>query len=132
MLNIRKIKKLLSLSKKNLSLNGKIFIFTLNPHKNELPTFGLMKLKLNKSLKRDKKILRLITNIYPNRVIKKFIYKVDIKKKNYLKMIQKRYISTLLTMTNKEISKGIEEINLKFSCVLKFNDNLKCIIIKKF
>ena len=132
LLNIRKIKKLLSLSKKNLSLNGKIFIFTLNPHKNELPTFGLMKLKLNKSLKRDKKILRLITNIYPNRVIKKFIYKVDIKKKNYLKMIQKRYISTLLTMTNKEISKGIEEINLKFSCVLKFNDNLKCIIIKKF
>ena len=57
-----------------------------------------MKQKLNQTLKRDKKILMIITKLYPNRIKKNFIYKVQIIKKDYLKMIQKRYISTLLTL----------------------------------
>ena len=126
-----KIKKLLSLSRKNLSPNGKIIIFSLNPIKIEIPTFRLMKKKLTKSLKKDKKILNIIMKLYPNKILKKFIYKVKIRKKKYLKMIQDRYISTLLSMTTSELSDGVKEINFKFDKILKFNDNLVCIIIKK-
>jgi ubiquinone/menaquinone biosynthesis C-methylase UbiE len=131
LLSINEIKKVLSLSKKNLSPNGKILIFTLNTSNNEIPTFKLMKNKLTKSLKRDKKILDLIIKLYTNKIIKKFIYKVKISKKKYLKMIKKRYISILLLMTMNQLSNGIKEINSKFDKILRFNDNLICIIIKK-
>ena len=62
--NFREIKKLLSLSKKNLTQDGKILIFTLETYKNELPTFRLMKTRLTKSLQRDEKISNLITTLY--------------------------------------------------------------------
>jgi len=130
LLSIYEIKKVLSLSKKNLSPNGKILIFTLNTNNNKIPTFELMKNKLIKSLKRDKKILNLIIKLHPNKIIKKFIYKVRISKKKYLKMIQKRYISILLPLSLKELSNGIKQIDLKFNKLLRFNDNLICIIIK--
>ena len=130
LLDSSKIRKLLSLLKKNLRPNGKIFIFALNSYKNEWPAFKLMQIRLNKSLKKDQKILSLITNLYPNRIIKKFFYKVKISKKKYLEMIKKRYTTILLPMTNKELSKGIVEINLKLPKTLRFNDNLICIIIK--
>jgi len=129
LLDLNKIKKLLILSKKNLSSNGEIFIFTLETDSNQLPTFKLMKKKLIESLKRDKKILKIITKLYPNRIMKKFIYKVKINKKNYLKMIQNRYISILLTLPKKELLKGIKEINLKYKNNIKFNDKLICVIL---
>ena len=46
------IKKLLKLLKKSLNPKGKILIFTLDTVKNEIPTFKLMKHKLNESLKK--------------------------------------------------------------------------------
>ena len=52
-------------------------------------------------------------------------------KKKYLEMIKSRYISTLLKFSAKEISEGIDEINLKYKKLLKFKDKLQCIIIKK-
>ena len=113
LLNFNEIKKLLNLLKKNLSKNG------------------IMKKKLIKSLKRDKKILEIITKLYPHRIKKKFTYKVEIFKEKYLKMIQNRYISTLLSLSKKEILKGMVEINLKYkSNIIRFNDKLICIIIK--
>ena len=130
LLNLNEIKKLLNLLKKNLSPNGRIFIFTLETDNNKLPTFRLMKTRLMKSLKRDKKILKIITRLYPYRIKKKFIYKVEIIKKNYLKMIQNRYISILLSLPKKELLKGVKEINLKYKKNIKFNDKLICIILK--
>jgi len=130
LLNLDEIKKLLILSKKNLSPSGRIFIFALDTDKNQLPTFKLMKIKLIKSLKRDKKILTIITKLYPYRIKKFFIYKVEIIKKNYLKMIQNRYISTLLPLSKKELLKGVKEIDLKYKDNIKFNDKLICIILK--
>ena len=130
LLNLDEIKKFLILSKKNLSPSGRIFIFTLDTDKNQIPTFKLMKTKLIKSLKRDKKILTIITKLYPYRIKKFFIYKVEIIKKNYLKMIQNRYISTLLPLSKKELLKGVKEINLKYKNNIKFNDKLICIILK--
>ena len=129
LLDLNTIKKLLFLSKKNLSKNGKIFIFTLDTYQNELPTFKLMKTKLEKSLDRDKKILEFISNLYPKRLKKKFIYKVKILKKKYLEMIEERYISILLSLNNKQIRIGLKEINSKYKKTIRFKDRLTCIVL---
>jgi len=128
LLNIKRIKKLLRLSKKNLNKNGKIFIFSLDVDKNELPTFKLMKKYLVKSLEKDKKILKLISKLYPYKK-SKFEFKVNIMKKKYLDMIQKRYISTLLPMTKNQLRIGIKEIDFKYQNNIKFTDKLICIIL---
>ena len=127
--NLKQIKKLLDHSKKNLNQNGKIFIFALDTNKNKLPTFDLMKKKLTKSLKRDKKILKFISEIYSIKKKRRFTYNVKISKKDYLRMIKKRYISTLLTLSEEEISKGIKEINSKYGNFLRFTDKLICIVL---
>ena len=129
LLSIKEIKKLLNLLKKNLDQNGKIFIFTLDTNKNELPTFDLMKKRLIKSLKRDKKILKIILDLNLVKIKKKFIYNVKISKKDYLDMIRKRFISILLTMSKKNISKGIDQFDSKYGKSLKFKDKLTCIIL---
>ena len=129
LIKLSEIKKTLFRLKKRLNPRGKILIFTLDTHKNEIPTFNTMKLKLNKSLNRDKKILRLITKIFPNRIKKKFIYKVKINKKKYLEMIEKRYISTLISLSEKQLLRGIQEIKTKYKDTLKFKDKLICIIL---
>ena len=125
------IKRLLKSLRKNLNSNGRIFIFTLDTEKNEIPTFKLMRQKLNKSLQRDKKILKLLSNSYSKKFKKKFIFKVKITKKKYIKMIENRFISTLLPMKKKEILDGIKEINATFNNIIRFNDNLVCIILRK-
>ena len=128
LLSLKEINRLISSSKKNLSKNGKILIFTLDPDKNELPTFKLMKKKLTSSLNRDKMILKLIKKLYPYKK-SKFIYKVNIIKTKYLEMLKKRYISTLLPLTEHQIQAGITEINNKYETNIKFNDKLICIIL---
>ena len=129
LLDIKQIRRLLDLSKKNLNQNGKIFIFALDTNKNELPTFNLMKKRLTKSFKRDKKILKFISEIYSIKKKRRFIYNVKILKKDYLKMIKKRYISTLLALSEKEISKGVKEINSRYGNFLRFTDKLTCIVL---
>ena len=129
-LKMREIKALLIKMKKNLKPNGKILIFTLEPRKNEIPNFTLMRTRLLKSLKRDEKILKFISKLYPKRIIKYFSYKVKISKKKYISMISKKFISTLLNLNKEQIVTGINEINLKYKKDLNFNDKLVCIIIK--
>ena len=129
LINIKEIKRLLKSLNKNLNQNGKILIFTLDTNKNELPTFDLMKKKLIKSLKRDKKIMKVISDLNLVKIKKKFIYKVRISKRDYLDMIKKRYISILLTMSEKEISKGIKQVNSKYAQNIMFRDKLICIIL---
>ena len=129
LLTFKKIKRLLFLCKKNLKHNGKIFILTLDGKRNELPTFRKMKIRLNKSLKRDNEVLKLITRLYPKRKRKNFIYKVKINKKKYLTMIENRYISILLPLSKNEILEGIEEINYKYKNYIQFRDKLDCFIL---
>ena len=130
LIKMREIKTLLIKMKKSLKPNGKILIFTLEPHKNEIPNFTLMRTRLLNSLKRDEKILKFISKLYPKRIMKYFSYKVKISKKKYIDMIFKKFISTLLKFNKKQITKGINEINFKYKKNLKFNDKLVCIIIK--
>ena len=129
--NLRDINKILSYSHASLEVGGIVLILTLDTKNNEIPTFPLMKQKLNQSFKRDiliwKKLLKL--NIKKN--ITKFSFKVSVKKHTYLKMIKQRYISTLLKLSSLQISNGINEINLKYKKNILFNDKLKCIIFTK-
>jgi len=129
--NLRDVKRILSYSHASLEVGGIILILTLDTKNNEIPTFSLMKQKLNQSLKRDiliwKKLLQL--NIKKN--ITKFSFKVSVKKNTYLKMIKQRYISTLLKFSSLQISNGINEIDLKYKKNILFNDKLKCIIFTK-
>ena len=129
-LSLKEIKKLLSLSKNCLNSGGRIAIFTLATSKNEIPTFVKMKKKLNKSLKRDQKILRLINDLYPGGLSKTFSFKVKISRKKYVEMIKNRYISTLLNLSNTEILKGINEINRNYRKRLNFKDKLICLLLK--
>ena len=129
LMKLSEIKKLLRSLKNKLNSKGKILIFTLDIEKNEIPTFKLMKLKLNKSLKRDRKILNIIKNAYPNIIKKKFIFNVKITKKKYLDMIRNRYISTLIPFSKKELTKGIQEIHSRHKDILRFKDKLICIIL---
>tara|TARA_B100000614_G_scaffold17089_1_gene14087 strand:+ start:454 stop:1164 length:711 start_codon:yes stop_codon:yes gene_type:complete len=131
LLKKNQIIKILNLCKKKLNRNGKILVLSLDPDKNEIPTFKIMYKTLKKSLRRDNKIFELINNTYPKLLIKDFTYPVKILKKDYLEMIKKRYISTLLNLTNNQISDGLKEINIKYKKKLFFNDNLICMIIKK-
>ena len=129
LIKLSDVKKLLKSLVKILNTKGKILIFTLDTTNNEIPTFKLMKFKLNKSLSRDKKILKIITNLYPKRIKKKFIFKVKISKKKYIEMIESRYISTLIPLSKKQLNQGIQEIKLSYKNQLKFKDKLNCIIL---
>ena len=124
------INKLLLICKNKLNTNGKIIILSLDPHKNEIPAFDLMKKKLKQSLKRDKSLFQLIKKFNTNLTVKKFIFNVKISKNKYLQMIKNRYISTLLNFTEKQIINGLNEIDIKYKKKLNFKDQLICLIIK--
>ena len=125
------ILKLLSICKNKLNTNGKIMILSIDPKKNDIPTFALMNKKLQHSLARDKKIFNLIYKAYPKVVRKSFLFKVSILKKKYLNMIENRYISILLSFNQKQINLGLSEIYSKYKKLIKFNDRLICLIIKR-
>ena len=122
--------KLLSICKNKLSPNGKIVILSLDPNKNEIPTFQLMNKKLNISLKKDEKLFNLILKNQNKIIIKKFVFHVQVLKTKYLQMIKNRYISILLNLSNNQINNGISEIQKNYGKVLKFKDRLICFVIK--
>jgi len=129
--NLREITKVLRFAHDSLDAGGVILILTLDAKNNEIPTFSLMKQKLNHSFKRDNLIWKKLLQLNIKKNITKFNFKVNVKKNTYLKMIKQRYISTLLKFSSLQISNGINEINLKYKKNILFNDKLKCIIFKK-
>jgi ubiquinone/menaquinone biosynthesis C-methylase UbiE len=129
--NLKDIKKILSYSLASLEVGGIILILTLDTKNNEIPTFSLMKQKLNLSFKRDILIWKKLLHLNIKKNITKFNFKVSVKKNTYLKMIKRRYISTLLKFSSLQITNGINEINFKYKKNILFNDKLKCIIFKK-
>ena len=131
LLKKKQAKKLLSICKNKLNPNGKVIILSLDPKKNEIPTFPLMKEKLRISLNKDEKLFDLIFKNKSKLNIKKFTYEVKILKNKYLQMIRNRYISTLLNFTDEQIKAGIIEIKNDYGNILKFKDRLICFILKK-
>ena len=128
---IKDIKNILKLSKKMLNINGKIIIFTLDPINNEIPTFSIMKKKLKKALIRDKKIIRSISYLFNGKLIRGFSYKVKISRKKYMEMINSKYISVLLGMSQKTIFSGLNQIKRKYKKQISFEDKLICLVLNR-
>ena len=128
---IKDIRNILKLSKKMLNINGKIIIFTLDPLNNEIPTFSIMKKKLKKALIRDKKIIRSISYLFNGKLIRGFSYKVKISRKKYMEMINSKYISVLLGMSQKTIFGGLNQIKRKYKKQISFEDKLICLVLNR-
>ena len=129
--NKNQINLLLNYAKFKLSGKGKILIFSLKTKNNQIPCFKQMKNKLNKSLKKDELLFKIIKKNLKNTKEISFNFKVSITKKKYLRMIKDRYISCLLNISFKDLKFGINELNLKLKNQIYFNDTLKCICFKK-
>ena len=122
---------LLNLSKKSLNNKGKILIFSLKTNNNKIPCFKKMRKNLEKSLKRDEVLFKIIKKNLKKITYTNFNFKVSISKQKYVRMIKERYISCLLNMSNKEIKFGISEIKSKYKNQINFVDTLKCISFNK-
>ena len=129
--NNNEIKTLLAQAKSQLNNKGQILILTLKTRNNKIPCFKKMKILLNKSLKKDKTILAIIKKNLKKSKESYFKYNVNISSKKYSKMINDRYISCLLSMNQKVLKSGIDEINNKFGRLIKFEDVLKCVSYRK-
>ena len=127
----RQIKLLLNLAKKKLNKNGQILIFSLKTNNSEIPCFKVMRLKLLKSLKRDKDLLKLVKKNLKKYRKRNFNFKVNLQKTKYIGMIKSRYISCLLDISESEIIKGINEIKFNYKDKIKFTDTLNCINYRK-
>ena len=127
----KNLNRLLNLAKKRLNTKGKILIFSLKTKNNKIPCFKKMRKNLEKSLKRDEFLFKIIKKNLKKISYTYFNFKVNISKQKYIRMIRERYISCLLNMSSKEINLGISEIKLKYKNQIKFTDTLKCISYRK-
>ena len=126
-----KIVSLLNLVKMNLNEKGTLLIFSLKTKNNKIPCFKIMKKRLNNSLEKDKILFKIIRKNLRRIKETNFNFNVKISKRKYVSMIKNRYMSCLLSLSKKEIEKGIDEINLNFKNQLNFTDTLKCISFRK-
>jgi ubiquinone/menaquinone biosynthesis C-methylase UbiE len=122
--------KLIKVCKNNLKKNGVLLIFSLNTLDNEIPCFKLMKQKLNRGLKRDSRMLKSACKILKGNKIDKFKFKVSITKKKYVQMLEQKYISCLVNLSEAQIFKGINEIKDTYPNKISFTDILICIKYK--
>ena len=90
-----------------------------------------MKENLEKSLKKDELLFKIIKNNLRKTKNFYFNFNVTISKKKYLWMIKSRYISCLLNLKEKDINNGLNEIKLRYNNTIKFIDTLKCISFSK-
>ena len=100
----------------------------LDPNINEFPFFKKMKIELNKSLQKDKLLIKIIKKNFSKYKQDKFKFKVSISKNTYIRMIGERFISCLLNLSKKDIEKGLLEIQIKYKKKIKFDDTLKSLI----
>ena len=125
------LNRILNLAQKSLNNKGKMLIFSLKTKNNRIPCFKRMRKNLEKSLKRDEVLFKIIEKNLKKINYTNFNFKVNISKQKYVRMIRERYISCLLNMSDKEINFGISEIKSKYKNQIKFTDTLKCISYKK-
>lgn len=125
------LNRLLNLAQNSLNHKGKILIFSLKTKNNKIPCFKKMRKNLEKSLKRDEALFKIIKKNLKAISYTNFNFRVNISKQKYVRMLRERYISCLLNMSDKDIKLGISEIKLKYKNQIKFTDTLKCISYRK-
>ena len=90
-----------------------------------------MKKKLKASLKKDESFFKIIKKNLDKTKESSFKYKVKISKQKYVEMIEMRFISCLLNISNKELKKGVNEIKSNYKKQINFIDTLKCTSFRK-
>ena len=75
--------------------------------------------------------MKVIKSNLKNYKVENFNFKVDLSRFKYIQMIKGRYISCLLSMSDDELKKGVNEIKSIYKNKIKFTDTLKCINYKK-
>jgi len=125
------LNRLLNLAQNSLNPKGKILIFSLKTKNNKIPCFKKMRKNLEKSLKRDEALFKIIKKNLKAISYTNFNFRVNISKQKYVRMLRERYISCLLNMSDKDIKLGISEIKSKYKNQIKFTDTLKCISYRK-
>ena len=85
-----------------------------------------MKKRLNKSLEKDKFLLKIIKKKLLKINESDFNFNVIISRQKYIKMVKNRYISCLLGISDKQLDKGIDEIKMKFDILQKKNVGNYC------
>ena len=97
--NLREITKILRFSHDSLKPEGVILILTLDTKNNEIPTFSLMKQKLNHSFKRDNLIWKKLLQLNIKKSITKFNQIVKEKKRlKIAKIIFTVLVTTLILL----------------------------------
>jgi len=102
--------KLIKICKKKLKKGGVLIIFSLVTENNEIPCFKFMKQKLNRSLKKDSRMLTTTCKLLKNYQTDIFKFKVSMMKNKYIQMLKQKYISCLINLNKVQISNGINEI----------------------
>ena len=116
--------KLIKICKKKLKKGGVLIIFSLVTENNEIPCFKLMKQKLNRSLKKDSRMLTTTSKLLTNYQTDIFKFKVSMTKNKYIQMLKQKYISCLVNLNKVQISNGINEIKILPNKKIIFIDKL--------
>ena len=119
--------KLIKICKKKLKKGGVLIIFSLVTENNEIPCFKLMKQKLNRSLKKDSRMLTTTSKLLTNYQTDIFKFKVSMTKNKYIQMLKQKYISCLVNLNKVQISNGINEIKILPNKKIIFIDKLSSI-----
>lgn len=97
-----------------LNTNGQILIIRLGG-KIDHPLFVSAKERYETEYKTSDKLIQSMKNAGFKTNIETIDYQVVIEKEKYFKMIEKKYMSILSSFTDREIQKGIQEIEKKYS-----------------
>ena len=131
-LNVDEQEKLLENLFARLQLGGK-FLLMLLPPTIEYPLFETA-LRRYEDLQPDYKyLIKLFQKVGFKTSVDFIEYPLSIPKSKYIKMVNNRYMSLLSSFDDKEIQKGIFEIEQKYSnqAILEFNDRFVCITGEK-
>ena len=120
-------KELYKLIKSSLSYQGKLVIIQMDKKQN-FPTFPIMSQRLDESINKHEEIIKELNLNFYNIKKAKFLFKVEIKKDDYLKMIENKFISILSDLSNYEIEQGCSYIKHHYPSDIIFNDVLNIYI----
>ena len=114
---------------KILDTSGKLIIIQMDKNFN-FPTFPMMSQILENSLNEHDKISRELNLFFKKLRYEKFSFLVNILKKDYIKMIENKFISILSNLSDFQIKKGCSHIDNKYPTNLIFEDKLNIIIVE--
>ena len=104
--------------------DSSVIIILMMSKESEIPIFSSIKNKFLDSISSHNYFINKLKKHFKLTHKTSFSFPVQFKKNEYLKMIEKRYMSILSNIANNELQAGIKEIDKNFKNNLFFNDSL--------